>query len=248
MKKLILMLMILLSISSVKAQETDYFREGIDFKGIGTEPFWGVRIDAEKGIYFDNPAFDYVIETGVPKFVPIMDVTGFAYIGESEKYSIHVQVIKQECSDGMSDNVYPYAVKVMLTDKVSSDISEFNGCGSYTADLRLNDIWVLESLNGKEITKEQYMKKRPYVEFKLDKNRIGGNSGCNNFFGKVEVKSSKIVIDEKIGSTMMACPDMSLEKEFTQTIAGKTLDYKIENGGLYFYEDGKEVMKFKKAD
>jgi len=248
MKKLVLMLMIILSVNIVKAQDTDFFNEGVDFLGAGTEPFWGVKVDAEEGIYFDALNYEMHIATGLPKYSPIMDVAGFAYLGESERYSVTVQVLKKECSDGMSDIVHHYSVKVIIFDKSNSETFEYSGCGRFTADYRLNDIWVLESLNGKEITKEQYMKKRPYIEFKLDENRMGGNSGCNNFFGKMEVKSTKIVIDEKIGSTMMACPDMSLEKEFTQTIAGKTLDYKIDNGRLYFYEDGKEVMKFKKAD
>lgn len=242
------MLMIMLSISGVKAQDTDFFNEGVDFIGAGTEPFWGVKVDAEDAIYFDAFNFEMHIATGLPKYVPIMDIAGFAYSGESERYTVTVQVLKQECSDGMSDVVHHYSVKVIIVDKSSAETNEYSGCGRFTSDYRLNDIWVLETLNGKEITKEQYMKKKPYIEFKLNDNRMGGNAGCNNFFGKMEVKGSKIVFDERIGSTMMSCPDMTLEKEFTETIAGKTLDYKIDNGRLYFYEDGKEVMKFNKTD
>jgi len=248
MKKLMLLIMFVFEINSVYSQQTDYFKEGVDFTALGTEPFWNVRIDAEKGIHFDALGYDFIVETGVPIFIPIMDAAGFNYTGESERYSVQVQILKGNCSDGMSENVYPYSVKVAISDKVNSEKYDFIGCGSYTSDYRLNDVWVLETLKGKEINKDMYLNNRPYLEFNLAENRIGGSAGCNRLFGKIEVMNSKIVFGNNIGLTMMACPDMSLEREFIETITTKTLDYKIDVGRLYFYENGIEVLKFKKAD
>ncbi len=246
--KVLVILMIGLITSSVSSQTNKDFSKGFDFTGYGTEPFWDVKVDAEKTIQFNDNSTSFKIKTTLPKYVPIMDAPGFSYIGESKRYSVNVQIFKEECSDGMSDIKNPYSVRVIINDKNNSETMEYKGCGKFTNDYRLNDIWALYKFKGNEITQEQFMKERPYLEFRLSENRMGGNAGCNNFFGQVEVKSNKIVIPDKLGMTMMACPDMEFEREFIKTISGKTLEYKIKKGKLYLYEDGNKVMEFKKRD
>lgn len=246
MKKAIVLLMLIASTSF--SQINTFFNEGLDFVGIGTEPFWDLKIDAEKSIAFYSLGSENNIITDKPIYVPIMDAAGFAYLGQTETYSVNVQIMKETCSDGMSDNTYSYSVRVSIFNKTNAETIEYKGCGYYAYDYRLNDIWVLEKLNGKEITKEQYIKNRPYIEFRLREDRLGGNAGCNNFFGKVEAKGNKITFPNNYGMTMIACPENLIEREFIKTITGKTLEYKIDNGKLYLFQEDEAVMEFRKTD
>ena len=41
----------------------------------------------------------------------------------------------------------------------------------------------------------------------------------------------------------MACPNMEFEREFMQTITGKTFDYRIDGDKLYLTENGETVME-----
>ena len=47
-----------------------------------------------------------------------------------------------------------------------------------------------------------------------------GHAGCNRYFGQAEVKDGKFRI-EKMGMTMMLCPDseMKIEQTFTQSLS-----------------------------
>jgi|WetSurMetagenome_2_1015567.scaffolds.fasta_scaffold16076_2 heat shock protein HslJ len=246
MKKLFALLV--LFVSSVYSQGVDDFKNGIDFIGTGTEPFWCVKVDIEKGIFFESPGKELKIETGIPKATSISDKEGTIYSAEAKKYELKVQIIKGTCSDGMSDNAYAYSVKVFITE-TGKDTKELSGCGNYTFDNRLDDIWALDKFKGSEIKREQYSKTKPYIEIKINDNRIGGNTGCNDFFGAAEIKGDKIVIKNETTMTKMACFDiMDFESEFIQAIKGKTYYYKIEDLKLFFIENEKVIMEFHKID
>lgn len=247
MKKLIFTLVVIsIFVSKVYSQEEDFFKQGINFIAVGTEPFWGVKVNENEAMYFDMMDFENHIATGIPKIMTILDAGAFAYYGESERYSVQLKVFKEKCSDGMSDIVYSYSTNLTIFDKSNAENYEYKGCGRYTYDTRLNDKWVLEKLNGKEIKKEQYNKEKPFMEFNVDKEKISGNAGCNTFFGSAEVLYTKIVFGANIGLTKMACDNMSLEMEFISTISGKAFDYKVDNGKLFLSNDGKTVMELKK--
>lgn len=249
MKKLIFALVVIsLFVSKVYSQEDKFFNEGFNFIAVGTEPFWGVKVNENEAMYFDMNDFEHHIATGIPKIMEIFDMGAFAYYGESERYSVQLKVFKEKCSDGMPDNVYSYSTNLTIFDKSNAETYEYKGCGRYTYDTRLNDKWVLEKLNGKEIKKEQYMKEKPFIKFKVDENKISGNAGCNTFLGNAEVLHKKIAFGTNIGLTKMECDNMNLEMEFMNTITGKSLDYSIDNGKLFFYKEGKAVMEFRKSD
>lgn len=245
--KVIAILIVALFTVTASAQNSRDYSKGYEFSGYGTEPFWELKIDAEKTIYFKDVSLP-AIKTKVPKYVPVMDAPGFSYIGESKKYNVNVRIMKQECSDGMSDNKNKYSVTVILNDKTTFETIEYKGCGNFLYDERINDIWVMEKFKGKKVTKDMFMKDMPSMEFRLSDNHLGGNAGCNTFFGNVEVKGNKIEFPKNIGMTKMACDNMEFENDFINTIKGRTLEYKIKKMKLYLYDEGKEVMVFKKVD
>lgn len=245
MKKLIVLL-VLLIFQTAFSQENKDFKDGYDFSAFGTEPFWDVKINEEKEISFNTIADGTAFTTGIPEYTEISK-DEFSLASTSDKYSIKVLVKKSECSDGMSDNTYPYAVNVTLTEKSSGKQTELKGCGYYTYDYRLDDIWVLDKLKGSEFSKKDYTT-RPYMELKIRDSRIGGNAGCNTFLSKIEIKGHKIAFSKNMNMTKMNCEEMKLEMDFINAFSGKTLKYMVDGGKLYFYENENVVMQFYRTD
>lgn len=85
------------------------------YRALGTEPFWNLLID-EHDITFVEPD-QQPIKQPTPKVI-----VGFA--GEIFQTSrINVNIVHGQCSDGMSDRVYPDKVQVTV------DGRQYNGCG-----------------------------------------------------------------------------------------------------------------------
>ena len=85
------------------------------YHALGTEPFWGLLID-EHDITFTAPDVE-PIKQPTPKV--IVGIAGEIY----RTPRIDVNIIHAQCSDGMSDRVYPDKVQVAVDGK------RFEGCG-----------------------------------------------------------------------------------------------------------------------
>jgi uncharacterized membrane protein len=85
------------------------------YRATGTEPFWSLLID-ERDVTFIQPEAQ-PIRQPTPKVIH-----GFAGdIYQTQRISVNI--VHTQCSDGMSDRVYPDKVQV------SVDGRQFNGCG-----------------------------------------------------------------------------------------------------------------------
>lgn len=76
--------------------------------------------------------------------------------------------------------------------------------------------WQLIELNGRTLQVSDGLK-TPVITIEKE-GRISGNASCNNFFGSFETDGSFRLKFSKMGSTMMACNDMSLERAFLQNL------------------------------
>ena len=85
------------------------------YRGSGTEPFWGLTIDPKEMVF---------TLSGSP---PVSQPTPRVIVGfAGEIYQtprINVNIVHAQCSDGMSDRVYPDKVQVTV------DGRRFEGCG-----------------------------------------------------------------------------------------------------------------------
>lgn len=105
----------------------------------------------------------------------------------------------------------------------------------------INKSWKLKEMNGNKVVMVPNQDKEQ--GFMLRSNgKITGSDGCNTFFGSYKLSDgNKISINENLGTTMKACPDMKLnEKEFFNVLKnaekydlkGNTLMLKNSNGQL----------------
>lgn len=81
-----------------------------------------------------------------------------------------------------------------------------------------NSTWRLVKLNGKAIEKNKDGERDLGIIFTSD-GRFSGYAGCNNMMGEYELKEAESQIKfSKVGMTMMACPDDSLEKGLVEVL------------------------------
>ena len=85
------------------------------YHALGTEPFWNLLID-ERDVTFTEPEKQPIRQ---PTPQVIHGIAGEIY----RTARIDVNIVHAQCSDGMSDRVYPDKVQVTVDGK------RFNGCG-----------------------------------------------------------------------------------------------------------------------
>lgn len=95
--------------------------QGVDFIGIGTEPFWSLEITNDKSIVFllaDNNK-----PVTFPYKAPVKERTKDVFAVVNGKDKLSLSVVRAYCSDGMSDTWYEY--------KVELDFNgiKYRGCG-----------------------------------------------------------------------------------------------------------------------
>jgi len=112
-------------------------------------------------------------------------------------------------------------------------------------DVRMHDIWALESINGEKFIKDEQTINHPVIEIYLKDQRLHGNAGCNTINGKVKVEESNITFS-KIITTEMACPG-NLEYRFLTALQNVD-NYKLVKLRLFLYEDEEERLVFRKID
>jgi len=113
--------------------------------------------------------------------------------------------------------------------------------------LRLNDIWILETLHGQPIDTSQLMK-QPYMEVHLADRRVMGHDGCNNFNGAIQQVDSTSLILGPIAGTRKMCPRMEVPDQFNQLL-NQVRSYQLRALTLLLYDEQEnELMSFIKTD
>lgn len=103
--------------------------------------------------------------------------------------------------------------------------------------------WRLSEINGKNAADfGSGFGREAHLQFNESKNMVSGSSGCNRIFGPYDLDEPAGKIKFKqLGGTMMMCPSMELEKEFTQTIE-KVVSYELSDGKLALKGESGEVL------
>jgi uncharacterized membrane protein len=81
-------------------------------RALGTEPFWALDIDSA-GLRFTTPEDTSGMRFPPNAASPIAADT-LVWMAESESAAIHVRIWPAQCSDGMSDRVYPWTAIVRV--------------------------------------------------------------------------------------------------------------------------------------
>ncbi len=213
------------------------------FKASGTEPFWSILISNDKIVY-KTPEDSIIMPHSDP--VLAMDSNVKMYKIKTESAQFNIQILQQECENEMSGEISPYKVAVEFRRNLTSEMEKINGCGQYITDYRLHDIWVLEELNGKKISSEDFGTTFPMIEINASTNKFSGFSGCNQMNGSLFFEKGKLRFIN-IASTKKMCDNFYKETEFINTLQNIT-SYSIgENRLILLNPSGKKII-FKKVD
>jgi heat shock protein HslJ len=116
--------------------------------------------------------------------------------------------------------------------------------------LKLNDIWALQNIssNGIPLDLDYNEIKRPVLELHVNDRKIYGNDSCNSIFGSIEMLKKDSISFGNIGSTRMACINMTISTAYTKALK-EVKFYKLDGLSLLFYNaEGDKILKFFKVD
>lgn len=234
---------------SVKENSVHYntLKNGIDFKATGNEPFWLLEIDADKFIHF-KALNGYEIKTPVSEGAQSADANVTRYRSITGQGELIVQIAQQECINDMSGKKSDYSVSINIKNDTDIDYTTYKGCGEYFADYRINDIWILESINDKPLDKKYFIKVLPRLEINLAQKKVFGHGGCNNFTGYAEVMGKKIKFGHLAGGTAMVCDNMEFESHYLKGLSLHSIPYFITPGKLHLKFNADSVFVYKKTD
>lgn len=81
----------------------------------------------------------------------------------------------------------------------------------------------------------------------IEGEKVTGNAGCNNYFGTLSTDATSGKFNAgQMGSTRMACDNMSVEKNFLDMMQ-KANKYVVSGTTLELYQDNLLLLKFNKA-
>lgn len=215
------------------------------FKAQGNEPFWSVEISANtiqfKGIEKEN-------YFNAPHVEPIqaMDSNVKMYRATTEKGSITISIVQNDCTDSMSGIQSMYQVTVEITLSKTTKTTTYTGCGSYSVDYRLHDIWVLETLEEQPMFAKYFLGDLPMLEINSKMANFSGFGGCNRIRGSLIQEKGQLRFTNVL-SSKMACDSNNKEDQFLRALQSATT-YEIKNNRLYLSNpEGMKVI-FKKVD
>lgn len=222
------------------------FIAGSDFFARGNEPFWILEINFNKEIAFTTPD-DIKIKLPADENMITQDPNEIVYKSKNDSGEIIITLKKITCEDNMSGEKFDFNVNVQVKYSEEKEFRTYNGCGKFLYDFRLNDVWVMEEMTGVDLQKEKLLKGLPTFEFNLKEMKFSGHAGCNSLMGKIDVMGKKIFFGN-IAATMMACPDMNVERAVIDALNKSKFTYHIESLKLILENKSGVKIIFKRVD
>lgn len=96
-----------------------------------------------------------------------------------------------------------------------------------------NGRWLLEEIYGSSLPELSQV--TPSVEFDIYTGKVSGVNGCNRFFGSYMLTKGNRFILGELGTTMMSCPDMEIERSFMEML-GSVDTYVIVADTLWLHK------------
>ncbi len=217
---------------------------GVNFAATGNEPFWSLEIIFGKSMHFNTPD-GYEIMTPFVEGENAADANVTRYRAATDSGELSVQISKRKCINSMSGMESDYQVSIRVKKHADTE-REYDGCGNFIGNYRLNDIWGLTGIGGNALTVEDLKKGMPTLDLQITTKKVYGFGGCNRFTGNILITDKTIAFD-KMATTMRACPDLKVENRFLKILSNATFEYRIEGLKLYLGK-GKEQLQFKKLD
>lgn len=220
--------------------------EGVDFFAIGNEPSWSLTMDFDKQFKFQSLS-GITLNTPPIDSKDMLNTDIATYSVTTESGSLEIEILRINCQDGMSGQLFDYTVNVKAKNGADPDFTNFSGCGTYTFDLKIHDIWILEAIDGKTYSDSDFSNGLPRLEIFTKEQRFGGKDGCNILTGNIKTSANTIIFKDAI-STRMACRDNTKSDLYRETIIDNSFSFQVKNSRLILSDSEGERLRFKKID
>ncbi len=100
--------------------------------------------------------------------------------------------------------------QVLVTVNLGAQGRSFSSIGHFNGGYRLTGRWELSKVGGKEISRQEYGRSLPFINFNRGTRELTGFGGCNNFSSTYTYDSNQIYFREII-STRRTCQFMETE-------------------------------------
>ncbi len=226
-------------------EQIENMEQGIYFRAMGNEPEWSLKISS-KQIEFTSLLPDFK-SFNAPHVDPIraMDANVKTYRLTTSNGTVAITIEQQKCTNTMSGQEMPYTVRVEIKNN-SNTSKTFSGCGYYVIDSQLHDIWVLEKMNGENVSVNKFSKELPYLEINTTEGTFMGYAGCNRMNGVLFFEKG-VLRFTNISTTRMACLPQNRESELLHSLESSTT-YQVANMRLTLTNPSGIVLVFKKVD
>jgi len=218
---------------------------GIDLFASGNEPYWSLELDTEDSVNIyilgGNNIRLKVLSTG-------LDTANKTIVYMFDNGS-NLLIKGGACTNSMSGEKNDYSAKLYHVGK------QYTGCGRFLIatknpllsreTLRLNDIWALKSMNGKEIDRKDFPEGIPILELHLNDGRFYGNTNCNEISGSIEVSNSNIYF-RNFAQTKKFC-EGDFETKYISALKIVT-SWELDKMRLSLRSKGNEVLNYIKID
>ncbi len=221
--------------------------DGVDFHAYGNEPNWYVDLVFDEGMTFESMG-DLNISTPMGTPVDVDDAeTTQRYRAETESATLIVTMTSEQCTDQMSGERFDYTVTIQAKNNSDSEYQEFKGCGAYTIDPRLHNIWVIEQHNGEQVDMEALPKGIPQIDINVREGLYNGHDGCNSLRGGL--RYSRNTLEFLSGpTTLMACNDGGKSGAIARDLVSGGFTYSFRERFVELSRDGNVVFLLKSVD
>lgn len=230
---------------NVVKDKSHNFSESSYFSAQGSSPLdWSVEI-SENMISLRSD--DGSLELNSPHVEPVkaMDANVKYYYAKTESGSIKIDIVQKDCQKSEGDDRVTYVVKITSVDGKGSE-TVFEGCGEYRVDYRLHDVWILEQMQGREVTTDMFLGELPMLEIRAKEKDFSGFGGCNKILGKL-FQERELLRFVDISNSKMMCDPKNKEDFFLRLLQSGTA-YEIKNNRLYVSNQNGVLLVFKKID
>jgi META domain len=207
----------------VQKNNVTLLQTGIDFTAAGNNPsVWDLKINFEDSIYFSaKDGNKFTIAVNKSKMVKNAD--GITINSELKKEKITIFIAAEYCSK--KENIRKVTISYLS--------KTYTGCGAYLKNPILQNKWTLYKLRNKFVEEYAVI---PTLTIDLDKNKITGNDGCNNFKSTIKIEGDKIFCTVNEFTTILK-----------NNVSSKIASYYFKNDILYLYLEDDSLLAFKKS-
>jgi|GEM_PF-5123657 len=185
--------------------ETD--GSGVDFRGLGHEPFWSldVRWAEEFRMIFPGDTIN-----GILRNPNILGDT-IVFIDKNENRDVIIRLWPEASLHPASGQLFPWRVSMVLNGE------RFQGLGDFFKGSihPLSGRWILNNYRLNDTS--EFKLKHPEITFNTAEMRCFGNDGCNQFNGRFDIEGNRITFGP-LASTRMACQNLP-DAEFNRLLS-----------------------------